>query len=39
MSNSENAIILNLEMATDVVNLKYDQVFQTEARKTIFDKR
>ncbi|MEI4549804.1 hypothetical protein [Pseudoalteromonas spongiae] len=38
MSNSENAIILNLEMATDVVNLKYDQVFQTEARKTIFDK-
>ena len=37
MSSQKN-IILNLEMATDVVNLKYNEVFQVEARKTIFDK-
>lgn len=36
--NVKNNIILNLEMATDVARLKYDQVFQTEARQTIFDK-
>lgn len=36
--NVKNNIILNLAMATDVARLKYDQVFQTEARQTIFDK-
>lgn len=38
LMNVKNNIILNLKMATDVARLKYDQVFQTEARQTIFGK-
>ncbi|MBB1444571.1 hypothetical protein, partial [Pseudoalteromonas sp. SG43-3] len=33
-----NSILLDLEMTTDVINLNYNQVFQTEAREAIFKK-
>ena len=34
----KNAILFDLNMTTDVTHLDFDQIFQTEARDSIFAK-